>query len=362
MVDWNNIGMPGTRVFDGMRAASTAYAIAQENLKRGNELYEWDQNKDLRDVARDIAYDEAITKRAVEQESNRALRSLGRMRGSLYDGSKEGYMRALDAVNPLAAGNTRRLSKDGKTIETVGVDGQVIGTTPNLSGKMAERAIIQNAGISLLDEVKNFFPRESQEQQMQLQMAMAQDRNRADMLDMQMRMLAGALGMGGGGRGGRGGRGGQGGGNGFSGFETTDFARLRTELATRAAQRAGVTLNERGEPDFTLLPPEEAEAARKRYLDEYKRFEYGYGQLVGQGVDPWFALQGTQNLLDRQDMDIVAREAQAAMAAALASGAAKEADRQARALGRTPLGVSPIVPGPTPAAPPLLLPNYVPEA
>lgn len=205
MVDLSNVGMPGTRVMEGMLAAKRVTAASQDNLRKMNELYEWDQNKDLRDVARDIAYDEAITKRAVEQESNRALRSLGRMRGTLYDGSKDGYLKALDVVNPLSGGATRRLSKDGKTIETVGVDGQVLGTTPNLSGKMAERAIIQNSGLSLLREVEEFFPREAREQQQQLQMAMAQDKSRAEMLDMQMRMLAGALGMGGG-LGGRGGR------------------------------------------------------------------------------------------------------------------------------------------------------------
>lgn len=341
MVNLNDVGMPGTSVFDGMRSAAAWHAQTLENNRRGKELYEWDQNKDLRDVARDIAYDEAITKRAVEQESNRALRSLGRMRGTLYDGSKDGYLKALDVVNPLSGGATRRLSKDGKTIETVGVDGQVLGTTPNLSGKMAERAIIQNSGLSLLREVEEFFPREAREQQQQLQMAMAQDRTRADMLDMQMRMLAGALGMGGGlgGRGGRGGRGGAGGLRSPYAFETTDFERTDKAIARRAMQRFGIPANERGEPDFTAIDPEKAADMQRQYFDYLKQFEYNYLDLIRKGSDPYMALSATQNLLDQQDLARRAQEAQAAKAAAeadaLARGIAEEAARQARALGRS---------------------------
>lgn len=247
---------PGVSVMQGIGSANQAFSGMLSNVNTLNQLREWDRQEGVRSLLRDIAYDQALTRRETEAQSNKALRALGKVRDSLYDGSKDGYMKALDMVSPLANGQTRRLSSDGKSIETVGLDGTVLGITPNYSGKMAERAMLQNYGMDILRERDIFFDREARDQMANLQLASMQN----SALNKQNEMLMSALmkGLSGGGQGSGGGRGGKGDSDkdGFEDMSSSDMARIFPMLQTEAALAAGIPIDAQGRPDLSTADPE----------------------------------------------------------------------------------------------------------
>ena len=148
MINWNEVGYPGTSVFDGMSAAANWNSRALANVDAVNKLREWSLNSDLRDITRAYQEDEAATALALGKSANEDLRTLDKFRKGLYN-SNTGYLDAINAINPLDGTAVRRLSKDGKNIETVRMDGTVLGTTPNRTGKDAENALLFNYGLGL---------------------------------------------------------------------------------------------------------------------------------------------------------------------------------------------------------------------
>lgn len=292
---------PGLSVMQGISAANQAHSGLLQNVAAMNQLHEWDRQEGVRSLLRDIAYDQALTKRETEAQSNKALRALGKVRDSLYNGSKDSYMKALDMVSPLSNGQTRRLSSDGKSIETVGLDGQVLGITPNYSGKMAERAMLQNYGMDILRERDIFFDREARDQMANLQMASMQNSALNKQNEMLMKALMGNLsgrGSGSGG-GGKGGKGGAGGADGYWDAQTTDFSRVRGELMARIAMNEGLTMDEQGNIDYSTMAPEEAAKVRARVRNRYLALENMYSQYRRAGLNPFEAIANADNAYAR---------------------------------------------------------------
>lgn len=249
---------PGLSVMQGISAANQAHSGLLQNVAAMNQLREWDRQEGVRSLLRDIAYDQALTKRETEAQSNKALRALGKVRDSLYNGSKDSYMKALDMVSPLSNGQTRRLSSDGKSIETVGLDGQVLGITPNYSGKMAERAMLQNYGMDILRERDIFFDREARDQMANLQMASMQNRALNEQNEMLMKALMDGISSRG-----RGSGGGKGKGSGDGDFPNINMRDVQTMwgmVDNEAANVAGLPRDAEGNIDYAMATPEQLAA------------------------------------------------------------------------------------------------------
>ena len=286
MINWNEVGYPGTSVFDGMSAAANWNSRALANVDAVNKLREWNLNEDLRNITRAYQEDEAATALALGKSANEDLRTLDKFRKGLYN-SNTGYLDALNAMNPLDGTAVRRLTKDGKNIETVRMDGTVLGTTPNRTGKDAENALLFNYGLGLGHAKANWMNREAARQNIELALAQAQNKDATRTEELMMRLM---LGMGaGGGRGGRGGRGGGrgGAGNGSDGFDPMDAIRIEQLQSNAAARMAGIIPNADGKYDLSMATPEQ-QAQYWRALSGLKqRFQ---GNVYGLNMDPYLAL------------------------------------------------------------------------
>ena len=317
MINWNEVGYPGTSVFDGMSAAANWNSRALANVDAVNKLREWSLNSDLRDITRAYQEDEAATALALGKSANEDLRTLDKFRKGLYN-SNTGYLDALNAMNPLDGTAVRRLTKDGKNIETVRMDGTVLGTTPNRTGKDAENALLFNYGLGLGHAKANWMNREAARQNIELALAQAQNKDATRTEELMMRLM---LGMGaGGGRGGRGGRGGAG--NGSDGFDPMDAIRIEQLQSNAAARMAGITPNADGKYDLSMATPEQ-QAQYWRALSGLKqRFQ---SNVYGLNMDPYLAL----------DVSAADLQQEWARAAAETAAAAKSAPS---ILGRTAAG------------------------
>lgn len=267
MIDWNEVGYPGTSVFDGMTAAANWNTRALANVDAVNKLREWSLDDNLRNTVRALKEDEAATAAEIGARANKNLRTISKFNNELYHG-KDGMMKALDAIDPLGGGAFRRLSSDGKTIETVSVDGSVINTQPNYTGKTAERALLQNYGLGALTEREQFFPRERFEQGLNAQLALQRDATAAELEKWKMQALLGGLkGLGGG----RGGSGGGGGGGDdkpdkpWDPFSKQDFADYLSTTASHTAMTLGLPITEKGQPDFMNMTPEQKQQFNTAY-------------------------------------------------------------------------------------------------
>ena len=226
-------------------------------------------------------------------------------------------------MNPLDGTAVRRLTKDGKNIETVRMDGTVIGTTPNRTGKDAENALLFNYGLGLGHAKQNWMQREIARQNIELVLAQAQNKGAASSEELMLRLM---LGMGaGGGRGGRsGGRGGAGSDGGFDGFDAMDTIRIEQLQNNAAARMAGILPNADGKYDLSMATPEQQAQYWQALSGLKQRFQ---GNVYGLGMDPYLALDVSAAGL-QQDW---ARAAAEAAAAAAAKGAPS-------ILGRTATG------------------------
>lgn len=259
MIDWNEVGYPGTSVFDGMTAAANWNTRALANVDAVNKLREWSLDDNLRNTVRALKEDEAATAAEIGARANKNLRTISKFNNELYHG-KDGMMKALDAIDPLGGGAFRRLSSDGKTIETVSVDGSVINTQPNYTGKTAERALLQNYGLGALMEREQFFPRERFEQGLNAQLALQRDATAAELEKWKMQVLLGGLRGLGGGRGGSGGGGG--GGDDKSDKPYDPFSKMPIDtffntVSSHTAVTLGLPVTEKGQPDFMNMTPEQ---------------------------------------------------------------------------------------------------------
>lgn len=320
MIDWNEVGYPGTSVFDGMTAAANWNTRALANVDAVNKLREWHLDTNLRNMMRAYQEDEAATALALGKSANEDLRTLDRYRKGLYN-SDTGYLDALNAMNPLDGTAVRRLTKDGKNIETVRMDGTVIGTTPNRTGKDAENALLFNYGLGLGHAKANWMNREAARQSIELALAQAQNKGAASSEELMLRLM---LGMGaGGGRGGLGGRGGRGrgrggAGDGFEGFDPMDAIRVEQLLSNAAARITGILPNADGKYDLSMATPEQ-QAQYWRALSGLKqRFQ---GNVYGLGMDPYLALDVSAAGLQQEWAKAAAKAAEAATAARLPKGA-----------------------------------------
>lgn len=294
MVNWNEVGYPGTSVFDGMNTAANWRSRSLANVDAVNKLREWHLDTNLRNMMRAYQEDEAATALALGKSANEDLRTLDRYRKGLYN-SDTGYLDALNAMNPLDGTAVRRLTKDGKNIETVRMDGTVIGTTPNRTGKDAENALLFDYGLGLGHAKQNWMKREIARQNIELALAQAQNKGAASSEELMLRLM---LGMGaGGGRGGRGGgRGGAGGDGGFDGFDAMDAIRVEQLLSNAAARIASILPNADGKYDLSMATPEQQAQYWSALSGLKQRFQ---GNVYGLNMDPYLALDVSAASLQR---------------------------------------------------------------
>lgn len=332
MIDWNEVGYPGTSVFDGMTAAANWNTRALANVDAVNKLREWHLDTNLRKAARDVKEDELLTAAEIGARANKNLRTISKFNNELYHG-KDGMMKALDAIDPLGGGAFRRLSSDGKTIETVGVDGSVINTQPNYTGKTAERALLQNYGLGALMEREQFFPREQFETGLNAQLALQRDATAAELEKLKMQVLLGGLGgLGGRGRGGRGGTGGDSDGadktwNPFSKESYSDFTGA---VASHTATTLGLPVTEKGQPDFMNMTPEQK-----------KEFDAAYQAILGMSMQGIYTNRWApgQSLFNAGNLFLLGRENQANRAALRKYGLGVFDDIISPALRPRPIGL-----------------------
>lgn len=249
MYDFSQAPMPGMDIARGLAAGYGAVSAGLQAANQSNVLAEWDRNATLRDVQRASALDQAQTLEQLGRTSNAALRGINANRAALYN-SPEGYMQALNSMNPVAQGSSRRLSADGKTIETVNALGQVIDTTPNLRGQAAENALINRGGINLYERA-NQLPRQEQfEAVLQSRMATEQMKMQA-----QMQLLAAGL------------RGGHGGGDGGAGnpkfkIDVNDINAVIQQLNSIDPRLIHLPRNDKGGISTEMLSPEDMKLLR----------------------------------------------------------------------------------------------------
>lgn len=74
---------------------------------------------------------------------------------------------------------TRRISADGKTIETIDPVGAVVSTTPNFTGRAAENALLNAGGISLIDRAKGLPAQEQADAHNQTQILLERMREQS---------------------------------------------------------------------------------------------------------------------------------------------------------------------------------------
>lgn len=214
MYDFSQAPMPGMDIARGLAAGYGAVSSGLQAANQSNMLAEWDRNAQLRDAQRAASLDQAQTLERLGRTSNATLRGIDANRAALYN-SNTGYLQALNSINPVEQGSSRRLSADGKVIETVNALGQVIDATPNLRGQAAENALINRGGINLYERASQLPKQEQFDAELQSRLAIEQMRMR-----MQAALLEAGL------KGGRGGAGGRGGNNDVPGLKPKDIAEL----------------------------------------------------------------------------------------------------------------------------------------
>lgn len=296
MVNWNEVGYPGTSVFDGMNTAANWRSRSLANVDAVNKLREWHLDTNLRNMVRAYQEDEAATALALGKSANEDLRTLDRYRKGLYN-SDTGYLDALNAMNPLDGTAVRRLTKDDKNIETVRMDGTVIGTTPNRTGKDAENALLFNYGLGLGHAKQNWMKREIARQNIELALAQAQNKGAASSEELMLRLMLG-MGAGGGrgGLGGRGSRGGAGSDGGFDGFDALDTIRVEQLLSNAAARIASILPNADGKYDLSMATPEQQAQYWSALSGLKQRFQ---NNVYGLNMDPYLALDVSAASLQR---------------------------------------------------------------
>ena len=195
---------PGLALAQGLQAGFQAVGAGLQNADNIRKLSEWDKNAALRDLTRQAATDQLQTSIPINAAANKTLLEIQKMRPLLY-GRPDGYLQVLNQISPAGQGMTRRISADGKTIETIDPIGAVVSTTPNFTGRAAENALLNAGGISLIDRAKGLPAQEQADAHNQTQILLERMRRQSayDVAELGLRsarLMAGA----GGGRGGKG--------------------------------------------------------------------------------------------------------------------------------------------------------------
>ena len=158
----------------------------------------------MRDLTRQAATDQLRTSIPLNAAANKTLLEIQKLRPLLYS-RPDGYLQVLNQISPVGQGMTRRVSADGKTIETIDPIGAVVSTTPNFTGRAAENALLNAGGISLIDRAKGLPAQEQADAHNQTQLMIERMRRESayDVAELGLRsarLMAGA----GGGHGGKG--------------------------------------------------------------------------------------------------------------------------------------------------------------
>ena len=195
---------PGLSLAQGLQAGFQAVGAGLQNVDTINKLSEWNKNAALRDLTRQAATDQLRTSIPLNAAANKTLLEIQKLRPLLYS-RPDGYLQVLNQISPAGQGMTRRISADGKTIETIDPIGAVVSTTPNFTGRAAENALLNAGGISLIDRVKALPAQEQADahNQTQLMIERMKTQSAYDVAELGLRsarLMAGA----GGGRWGKG--------------------------------------------------------------------------------------------------------------------------------------------------------------
>ncbi len=196
--------IPGLSLAQGLQAGYQAAGTGLQNVDTINKLSEWKKNAALRDLTRQAATDQLRTSIPLNAAANKTLLEIQKLRPLLYS-RPDGYLQVLNQISPVGQGMTRRVSADGKTIETIDPIGAVVSTTPNFTGRAAENALLNAGGISLIDRAKGLPAQEQADahNQTQLMTERIKAQSAYDVAELGLRsarLMAGA----GGGRGGKG--------------------------------------------------------------------------------------------------------------------------------------------------------------
>ena len=192
---------PGLSLAQGLQAGFQAVGAGLQNADNINKLSEWNKNAALRDLTRQAATDQLRTSIPLNAAANKTLLEIQKLRPLLYS-RPDGYLQVLNQISPVGQGMTRRISADGKTIETIDPIGAVVSTTPNFTGRAAENALLNAGGISLIDRVKGLPAQEQADAHNQTQLMIERMKAQAqyDVAELGLRsarLMAGAGGHGG---------------------------------------------------------------------------------------------------------------------------------------------------------------------
>ena len=193
--------IPGLSLAQGLQAGYQAAGTGLQNVDTINKLSEWNKNAALRDLTRQAATDQLRTSIPLNAAANKTLLEIQKLRPLLYS-RPDGYLQVLNQISPVGQGMTRRVSADGKTIETIDPIGAVVSTTPNFTGRAAENALLNAGGISLIDRVKALPAQEQADAHNQTQLMIERMKAQAqyDVAELGLRsarLMAGAGGHGG---------------------------------------------------------------------------------------------------------------------------------------------------------------------
>ena len=160
---------PGLSLAQGLQAGFQAVGAGLQNADNINKLSEWNKNAALRDLTRQAATDQLKTSIPLNAAANKTLLEIQKLRPLLYS-RPDGYLQVLNQISSAGQGMTRRISADGKTIETIDPIGAVVSTTPNFTGRAAENALLNAGGISLIDRAKGLPAQEQADAHNQTQL------------------------------------------------------------------------------------------------------------------------------------------------------------------------------------------------
>ena len=331
---------PGLSLAQGLQAGFQAVGAGLQNADNIRKLSEWDKNAALRDLTRQAATDQLQTSIPINAAANKTLLEIQKMRPLLY-GRPDGYLQVLNQISPAGQGMTRRISADGKTIETIDPIGAVVSTTPNFTGRAAENALLNSGGISLIDRAKGLPAQEQADAHNQTQILLERMRRQSayDVAELGYRAArAQAAGMAAGGRMPKG--------LGPDGMPilTPDALKLaRNDAVVQTARANGISVPMKGgDLDTTGLTPAE-QATINRLSNEANNDIIGG---VMQGVQPAIAgaahvTRYNERLYNEQE---VARKLSAEQANKV--NTERGAKMSLPVLGEQPQGIAPLVENP----------------
>ena len=316
--------IPGLSLAQGLQAGYQAAGAGLQNVDTINKLSEWNKNAALRDLTRQAATDQLRTSIPLNAAANKTLLEIQKLRPLLYS-RPDGYLQVLNQISPVGQGMTRRVSADGKTIETIDPIGAVVSTTPNFTGRAAENALLNAGGISLIDRAKGLPAQEQADAHNQTQLMIERMRRESayDVAELGLRsarLMAGA-----------GGHGGKGAGvDGNPKFSAEDYTKLlnnliwQLDVATPGSKLPYDSKTGHVDMDRVTINPEQVTRLAQLTDAANRRLAAG----VGQGAQPVYGAMA--GVLDNNNQITKANIEQARKAQ---EAAAEEARKRSESTG-----------------------------